>query len=202
MATTASKFTESVQYCQMAYYNSLEETKVPLQNMIAVNIKDKNDVQDTLNQVASFLRRELPVRIAHRAYELESNELFKRSKSITQVANCYKNSFQEIIDCPEPIDANSERVFANILEGFLKRHSSTLIKMARGVHELRCSLKQDRASFADEAMVQRVLDAFYMSRIDIRTVRAVVQLLNPPHTPPIHLSTHPPIYPPTDLSTP
>jgi hypothetical protein len=154
----------------MAYYNSQIETKVPLQSLITVNVRDKKDVQDILNNAGSFLRRELPIRIAHRAYELESSELFKRSKAITQVANYFKNSFAEIVDCPAPNDAESERLFADTLQGFLNQHSTTLIEMAHGAHDLRTALKQDATGFAEEAMVQNVLNSFYMSRIDIRTV--------------------------------
>ena len=56
------------------------------------------------------------------------------------------------------------------MENIYERHSSTLITMAKGAHEIRLMLKQDVASFADYDDVQKRLDDFYMSRIGIRMV--------------------------------
>jgi Mitochondrial branched-chain alpha-ketoacid dehydrogenase kinase len=47
-------------------------------------------------QVACFLHRELPVRLAHRACDLEATDLFKHSEGIMSVCNWYKTSFDEI----------------------------------------------------------------------------------------------------------
>ena len=40
--------------------------------------------------------------------------------------------------------------------------------MARGAHEIRTTLAQDMASFAEHHQVQKKLDEFYQSRIGIR----------------------------------
>ena len=68
------------------------------------------------------------------------------------------------------MDMESEASFARVLESIYERHSSTLITMAKGAHELRNMLKQDVSSFADYEDVQKRLDEFYMSRIGIRMV--------------------------------
>ncbi|RYY88317.1 hypothetical protein EON63_02600 [archaeon] len=61
----------------------------------------------------------------------------------------------------------------HVVENIYERHSSTLITMAKGAHEIRMMLKQDVASFADYDDVQKRLDDFYMSRIGIRMVSMV-----------------------------
>ena len=121
-----------------------------------------------LLQVACFLHRELPVRLAHRACELESSDLFKQSESIMSVCQWYKTSFHELRDCPAPVNAEKEIAFSRVIESIYERHSSTLITMARGAHEIRSTLAQDMASFAEHHQVQKKLDEFYMSRIGIR----------------------------------
>lgn len=121
-------------------------------------------------QIACFLHRELPVRLAHRAVELEATEVFKSSPSIKSVANGYKQSFQRIISCPAPFDVEKEANFAAIVEDIYERHSSTMITMARGAHEIRQSLNTGMAEFADYVDVQKRLDEFYLSRIGIRLV--------------------------------
>lgn len=121
-----------------------------------------------LIQVACFLHRELPVRLAHRACELEATDLFKHSEGIASVCNWYKTSFYEIRQCEAPTDMEKEAAFAKIIESIYDRHSATLITMAKGAHEIRTILNQDVSSFAEHHTVQTRLDDFYMSRIGIR----------------------------------
>jgi hypothetical protein len=127
--------------------------------------------QRILIQVACFLHRELPVRLAQRAVKLDASPLFQRSGNIKQVSSWYKTSFQQLRACPVPNDPEKEAHFAKIIESIYERHSSTLITMAKGAHEIRNMLKQDVASFADFDDIQKRLDDFYMSRIGIRMVR-------------------------------
>jgi pyruvate dehydrogenase kinase 2/3/4 len=72
-----------------------------------------------------------------------------------------------------PSDREKEELFAKVIESVYERHSSTLITMAKGAHELRNIVKQDVTSFADSNDIQKRLDEFYMSRIGIRMVSAV-----------------------------
>jgi pyruvate dehydrogenase kinase 2/3/4 len=101
----------------------------------------KTDSQKIQIQVASFLHRELPVRLAHRALELES-PIVNRSSYVRQVCNWYKRSFQELRNCPAPTTLAIEAKFHNVINGIFERHSSTLINMAKGAHQLRAIFKQ------------------------------------------------------------
>ena len=110
------------------------------------------------------------MRLAHRAVELESSALFKKSPCIQNICSGYKESFAQIVNLPAPINIEKEANFARIVEVMYERHSSTMITMAKGAHELRTLLNQDVSSFADTIDIQKRLDDFYMSRIGIRMV--------------------------------
>lgn len=84
----------------------------------------------------------------------------------------YKTSFEQLRSCPVPLDLEKEAIFAKTIESIYERHSSTLITMAKGAHELRNILKEDVVSFANND-IQKRLDEFYMSRIGIRTVKLI-----------------------------
>ena len=134
--------------------------------------------------MACFLHRELPVRLAHRACELESSDLFKQSESIMSVCNWYKTSFHELRSIPAPVNIEKEQVFARTMETIFDRHSPTLITMARGALELRDILQQDVSSFAEQSQVQKRLDEFYMSRIGIRMLIGQYLALRKPQSEP------------------
>ena len=56
----------------------------------------------TVMQVASFLRNELPVRLAHRAHELRDlPHGLSDMPSISLVQRWYEDSFMDIVMCPE-----------------------------------------------------------------------------------------------------
>ena len=87
-------------------------------------------------QVASFLHRELPVRLAHKVKELESIPIMCASKHVQevlfvlkecdlyitglcnchQVCNWYKESFQELRETPVPLTSEKEEDFANLMQ--------------------------------------------------------------------------------------
>ena len=173
---TDSQLSDSIQY-----YGRKRQTNVSLRALLDTgngSLVDKDGfaaapagataTEKVLIQVACFLHRELPVRLAHRACELEGADLFKNSKSIMSVCNWYKTSFQELRACPAPVNMEKEAIFSKTIESIYERHSSTLITMAKGAHEIRSVLQQDVASFAEHQQVQKKLDDFYMSRIGIR----------------------------------
>lgn len=100
--------------------------------------------------------------------ELQSHSVMRKSKYVNQVCNWYKKSFEELRLCKVPTTLDSERKFYNKVEGIFDRHSSTLINMAKGAHQIKTELKQQTAEFADYNEVQDHLSAFYMSRIGVR----------------------------------
>lgn len=130
----------------------------------------------SLRQIACFLHRELPVRLAHRVVELDDHELFRLSPSIQNVSSWYKTSFSQLRSAPVPSDAEKEALFARVIESIYERHSSTLIIMAKGAHEIKQMLKQDTNSFAESQDIQSRLDDFYRSRIGVRMVRTSFSL--------------------------
>lgn len=115
-----------------------------------------------LIQIACFLHRELPVRLAHRALELEKTSI----PEIREVCSWYKESFAAIRQCPAPVEKDKEEIFAKCVKDIYERHANTLIKMAVGAHHLRLALNID--DFTENTEIQQRLDEFYMSRIGVR----------------------------------
>ncbi|KAL7535369.1 hypothetical protein ACHAXR_006447 [Thalassiosira sp. AJA248-18] len=100
-----------------------------------------------LLQVASFLRRELPIRLAHRIQDLSRVPLLQDMKSVQNVKVLYTTSFLEIlsVDKHPPTREGQEaweEKFAQILENVYERHSSVLVQMARGAFELRAAIRK------------------------------------------------------------
>ena len=168
---------------QLDYYGKKKQTSVSLRalmetgqgamlNMLDSRV-DKNSMtkhEKICIQVAGFLHRELPIRLAHRAIELEASPLFMKCDNIRNVCNWYKKSFVQLRSCQAPTDLIKEAEFAKTIELIYERHSATLMTMARGAHELRTFLGHDINAFAEHSDIQRRLDDFYMSRIGIRMV--------------------------------
>lgn len=173
-----SKFSTSIQFQHsLQYYGRKKETNVSLKALMETangsylqkpNGGFLNQHQDMIRQVACFLHRELPVRLAHRVCELEATDLFKRSEGIVNVCNLYKTSFYELTQCEAPNDMKKEEIFAKTIESIYERHAASMINMVKGAHEIRTMLLQDTSSFAEHDTLQTRLDNFYASRIGIR----------------------------------
>lgn len=121
-------------------------------------------------QVACFLHRELPIRLAHRVVELESIPIMRESTHVQKVISWYKQSFEELRSVSAPVDVEKELVFYKVLEGIFHRHAPTLLTMAKGAHEMRVMMDHDMHEFSEFNEVQDSLDKFYLSRIGIRTL--------------------------------
>ena len=164
------------------YYSRKKQTPVSLQSLLdASRGETLNTAQSMLPpskeqadkiciSIANFLRRELPIRLAHRVIELENLPFYKLSKSIQYVCSWYKASFTHIQSLPTVIDdTEKEQLFAQILDSLYDRHSSTLIYMARGAYEVRSQMKSMN-SFTESRDIQSRLDDFYQSRIGLRVL--------------------------------
>lgn len=128
-----------------------------------------------LIQVASFLRHELPIRLAHRIEDLQSMRVLSDMPSVRGVVELYKTSFQELIRCPTRIETvEQEQLFAQVVEGIYERHSKVLVQMARGAFEFRRTMRQQGQSKNEAAELQEetnaFLDRFYLCRIGIRVL--------------------------------
>lgn len=125
--------------------------------------------QRTLLQIATFLKRELPVRLARRVIELKAlPEGLDEMPSVRRVRDWYEHSFDEIRRFPIPTTTEEEAQFAELLNRIYERHAPTLVTMARGVHELKQTLTRERGpgfDLSEAAAIHGFLDTFYMSRI-------------------------------------
>ena len=122
--------------------------------------------QKVLVQVASFLHREMPVRLARRVVELEE-PVFCGSKYVKEVSSWYKQSFRELRQAAAPYNEETEEAFAQTISCIYERHAPTLMTMAKGAQELRMQIGKDEV-VERELEIQKHLDKFYMCRIGIR----------------------------------
>mmetsp|Transcript_24258 Transcript_24258/g.52960 ORF Transcript_24258/g.52960 Transcript_24258/m.52960 type:complete len:425 (+) Transcript_24258:199-1473(+) len=142
--------------------------------------------QRTLIQIASFLRRELPVRLARRVVELRQLPGgLDQMPAVRRVGEWYTSSFVGIRRSPPVVDAASEGAFRELLESIYERHAPTLVTMAKGVHELKAKLEAEHGpsfDFGEAGEIHEFLDRFYMSRIGIRIlIGQYLELHREPH---------------------
>jgi hypothetical protein len=125
-----------------------------------------------LIQVAGFLRRELPIRLAHRIQDLESVPVLRDMASVIGVRDLYIKSLLELMSFDTKIQtAEQEEAFARIVENIYERHSSVLVQMARGAFEFRKAVRHEKGSeFELEEETHDFLDRFYLCRIGIRVL--------------------------------
>lgn len=115
----------------------------------------------------TFLRHEIPTRLAHIMQEL--NHMPKNLlavPSIQIVRKWYLESFKDLMDFQGTNDIGTENRdrFARILHNIKRRHDATVETMAKGIMEL----KDLEGTDAIIPAVQYFLDRFYMNRIGIR----------------------------------
>jgi len=128
-----------------------------------------------LIQVASFLRRELPIRLAHRIQDLEGIPLMREMSSVKEVKELYVKSFLELVSFDERITtSDQEETFSRLVESIYERHSRVLVQMARGAYEFRNQVAkgggESRDVFAKMEETHQFLDRFYLCRIGIRVL--------------------------------
>ncbi|KAL7555372.1 hypothetical protein ACA910_022359 [Epithemia clementina (nom. ined.)] len=137
-----------------------------------------------LIQVASFLRHELPIRLAHRVRDLESVQLLSDMASVKGVRDLYVRSFLDLIAFDNSIETvEQEERFANLVESIYERHSHVLVQMARGAYEFRKAVREMKGNeyeLTDES--NAFLDRFYLCRIGIRVLIGQYLAL---HQPPV-----------------
>ena len=134
--------------------------------------------------MANFLRREIPVRLAHRIQDLSSVPLLRDMDSVKAVKQIYINSFLHLSSVPPILTRDHEEKFANDLERVYRNHSNLLVKMAKGAYELRHKMKKEEfqtnngqqkkesqpLEFERMEECHSFLDRFYMSRIGLRVI--------------------------------
>jgi len=161
-----------------------------------VAMKEHTATELVLMQVASFLRRELPIRLAHRVKDLEKVSLMKDMQSVKEVKQLYIQSFLELLEFEKKIiSADQEEAFSRLVEGIYERHSRVLVQMARGAYEFRHHIHDKKTSikkrsnnnkrvkdvFAKMEETHAFLDRFYLCRIGIRVLIGQYLALRQPH---------------------
>ena len=133
-------------------------------------------------QVATFLRRELPIRLAHRIQDLSRVPYMKDMVSVIGVRQLYTQSFSEITSFQQSInDPKTEEEFARLIETIYERHSAVLVQMAKGAYEMRHAIHEGRIELAKDPDgsiheseeldgTDAFLDRFYLCRIGIRVL--------------------------------
>ena len=137
--------------------------------LIECNIPSQDDKNASLIQFASFLHRELPVRLAHRIADLENVPHLSDMSSVVKVKKCYIDSFRAITNHQAIETVEDEAAFASQLEQLYQKHSGVLVNMARGAFELRKEQQHDFSVIVNDD-IHGFLDRFHTCRIGIRVL--------------------------------
>ncbi|XP_018485491.2 pyruvate dehydrogenase (acetyl-transferring) kinase, mitochondrial [Raphanus sativus] len=131
---------------------------------------------------AQFLHKELPIRIARRAIELETLPYGLSEKpAVLKVRDWYVESFRDMRAFPEIKDTADEKEFTQMIKAVKVRHNNVVPMMALGVNQL----KKGMRLYENLDEIHQFLDRFYLSRIGIRMlIGQHVELHNP--NPPLH----------------
>jgi pyruvate dehydrogenase kinase 2/3/4 len=155
-------------------------------------------------QMATYLRHELPVRLAHRIQDLSNIGMFSKMPAVQHVRSIYVHSFTKLVQFPKHIaNAQEEHQFAQLLTTLYQNHQRVLVQMAKGAYQLREQIRKQQQLQQHTTTTtttttnpfimnecREFLDRFYMSRIGIRFLAGqYLALRNPPQSSYNH---HPP----------
>ncbi|KAE8077132.1 hypothetical protein FH972_015726 [Carpinus fangiana] len=134
---------------------------------------------------AQFLHKELPIRIARRAIELETLPYGLSEKpAVLKVRDWYLDSFRDLRSFSEIKNTSDEKEFTQMIKAIKVRHNNVVPMMALGVQQLKKGM-DSTIVYEDLDEIHQFLDRFYMSRIGIRMlIGQHVELHNP--DPPLH----------------
>ncbi|KAH6757925.1 pyruvate dehydrogenase kinase [Perilla frutescens var. hirtella] len=133
---------------------------------------------------AQFLHKELPIRIARRAVELESLPYgLSHKPAILKVRDWYLESFRDVRSFPEIKDNGDELDFTKMIRMVKVRHNNVVPMMALGVQQLKKDL-DPKVAYEDLDEIHQFMDRFYMSRIGIRMLIGQHVALHDPDPPP------------------
>ncbi|MQK21788.1 hypothetical protein EI013_25805, partial [Escherichia coli] len=109
-------------------WGCLKQTGVSLRYMMEFGSKptDKN-----LLISSQFLHKELPIRIARRAIELENLPYALSQKpAVLKVRDWYLDSFRDLRSFPEIKNMNDEKEFTEMIKAIKVRHNNVVPTMA------------------------------------------------------------------------
>jgi pyruvate dehydrogenase kinase 2/3/4 len=95
--------------------------------------------EDVMLQIATFLNKEIPVRMAHRITELDSLPFgLNEQQSIKTMRDWYATSLGEMLENQVPPKTPAEeKVFKKKMTKIYQRHNDTLITTARALYEFK-----------------------------------------------------------------
>ncbi|EOA30860.1 hypothetical protein CARUB_v10014003mg [Capsella rubella] len=159
-------------------WGCMKQTGVSLRYMMEFGSKP---TERNLLISAQFLHKELPIRVARRAIELQTLPYGLSDKpAVLKVRDWYLESFRDMRAFPEIKDSADEKDFTQMIKAVKVRHNNVVPMMALGVNQLK---KGMNSGTLDE--IHQFLDRFYLSRIGIRMlIGQHVELHNP--NPPLH----------------
>nr|XP_032836931.1 3-methyl-2-oxobutanoate dehydrogenase [lipoamide] kinase, mitochondrial [Petromyzon marinus] len=115
---------------------------------------------------ARYLRKEMPVRIAHRIKEFRSLPfIIGCNPNILHVHELYIRAFHLVTESPAIVGVDEELRFCRILKQLLDDHKDVVTQLAEGFRECRKHIR-------DEALVRTFLDKTLTSRLGMRMLAA------------------------------
>ncbi|XP_042515454.1 pyruvate dehydrogenase (acetyl-transferring) kinase, mitochondrial-like [Macadamia integrifolia] len=162
-------------------WGAMKQTGVSLRYMMEFGSKP---TEKNLLISAQFLHRELPIRIARRAIELESLPYGLSDKpAVLKVRDWYLDSFRDLRSFPDIKDTSDELDFTQMIKMIKVRHNNVVPMMALGVQQLKKDLNP-KVVTEDLDEIHQFLDRFYMSRIGIRMLIGQHVVLHDPNPQP------------------
>ncbi|XP_015689682.1 pyruvate dehydrogenase (acetyl-transferring) kinase, mitochondrial-like isoform X2 [Oryza brachyantha] len=151
---------------EVARWGGMRQTGVTLRYMMEFGARP---TERNLLRSAQFLRKELPIRIARRALDLDSLPFGLSTKpAILKVRDWYLDSFRDIRYFPEVRNRDDELAFTEMIKMIRVRHTNVVPAMALGVQQLKKDLGGTKGFPPGIDEIHQFLDRFYMSRIGIR----------------------------------
>ncbi|KAG7355552.1 two-component system histidine kinase [Nitzschia inconspicua] len=155
-------------------------TPLSLKDMYKYAVKDVNNSEQRLWN-AQFLHKELPIRMAQRAYDLLTlPHGLNETAAILQVAHVYLLYLEQFENCPVPTTVETEERFTNMLQHMILERSSIPNAIAKGIDVWAANQKGDvvgeagDAADPDEDEEQRFQDMedalyrFFTARVGVR----------------------------------
>jgi pyruvate dehydrogenase kinase 2/3/4 len=162
-------------------WGGMKQTGVSLRYMMEFGSRP---TQRNLLISAQFLHKELPIRIARRAIELQTLPYgLSQKPAILKVRDWYMDSFRDLRSFPDIKNKNDELEFTQMIKMIKVRHNNVVPTMALGVQQLKKVL-DPKLDYEDLDEIHQFLDRFYMSRIGIRMLIGQHVELHEPNPPP------------------
>ena len=129
----------------------------------------KQKCSRNIMQQSLFLHKELPVRLAQRAVELENLPYSVSStQSIQTVYDLYLKSFDKIVSHPEPNSTEKSDSFTELISNIKTEHKDLELNIAHALEPYRLKHDDKKISKDEIINIDKTLEHFYSSRIGIR----------------------------------